>query len=247
MGSLSVANLSIEGTCSDQETPLLVDHNRRAGSDSLIEHAHEEDDKEMSDTPIHANVFYDSFADEAEDMTDMDELSPEQFLRHSVSESVLFKNTKDTNAPRDAMIDRHGSLQNLRSKKLGQCTKIDEDNNETIENTRSSDADEGIMIGAKKIGQKPDNINSIKLIHRFNDSDDKTGFNSDRSSQRSLMSKSIELSNAEQSFISGEENNTKTRNLSRASIQSFTESISPSLLPKVSYSRISTLLEKYKV
>ena len=242
LGSLSLSGLAIDDTCSDQQRQLLVNQNRRVRSDSLIEHARKENDKEMLNIPVEGDVFYDSFADESEGVTDMDELSPEQFLRHSVSESVLFKSTKDSKAPADAMIGKHKSLQNIRSKGLDQSTKIDEDNNyENIDNARSSDADEGITIDAKNIGQKPDSVSSIQLIH------DKTGLNSNRTSQKSLTSKSIELSSAEKSFIRGEEGNTKARNLSCASMESCTQSIYPSLLPKVSYSRVSTLLEKYKV
>ena len=244
--SLSLTDSSIDETSiGDQTTKLSADQKRRAGSDSLLDRPHENDDKDLLDASLDKNVFYDSFADETEGLSDMDEISPENVLHHSVSESVLFKDSKDYHVFNDASHSLHSVKH-----RTGQAVFVDEENNYTeMETARLSDADRGITIDGKRTGHKAydfDRTTKLDQNRKKSDSERKVIGNSDKNPIKSQVSITITSSSSKQ-IIANEEREIKSKSFTPDDLEAFAKSIASSLSPKVNYTRISTALEKYKV
>lgn len=228
---------------------------RRAGSDSLLTHMGKDDSCETeSDTSLDANVFYDSFADGPGESGDMDELTPENTLQHSVSESVLF--TKDSVSPAFLGSNEYEGSHKLNKPHQGPY-QVDIDNNYTeIETARFSDSDEGITIAVKRnddmAGQplqtttekssKKDRIKGTKGAGRR--------FNDDSLSKKSVKSQaSILLGNSSSNQLqtADEEKQVNTGVSVSIDNENFVENIASCFSAKLNYTRISTMLEKYKV
>ena len=244
--SSSVSTSSNESV--DQQTTSLIDRDRRLGSDSLIEQVSVDGDKGPSETYLEPNVFYDSFADGAEDIVDMDELSSENFIHHSLSESVLLKGTQNLNVSTAETIDKVRSLPAIESNAQACPTQRETDNNNTkIGTARCSDAAEGIVINARKSGQIPARNSPITLDQRTNDFGSSSSVGSIKGSSNSQFSIGAETRTSEKSFVNGKEGYVTTRNSSHDGSCACVEGILASFSSKQNYSGVSTLLEKYKV
>ena len=243
-GSIGLADTSSENSCSGQRIRLPAEHDRKVGSDSLlVEHVCRDDEKEMTDISLDADVFYDSFADGAEDIRDMDELSPEQFLRHSVSESALSKGSK---VSPDMFSDKHRSLYNIRNSILDHSSKADvESSYSEMETARFSDTEEVITIDVKKTETNLASKISVNLSQKFSDLVGKNSSHLNNNQRNDSVSALTEHSSSQLSL--GSKESKGKGNLINVSVDSLFESVHPSLAAKVSYTGISTLLEKYKV
>jgi len=243
--SSSTSTSSVDSV--DQRTASLIDRGRRLGSDSVIEQVCVDDDTGTSDTSLEPNVFYDSYADGTDDSVGMDELSPENFIHHSLSESVLLKSTQNLNVSTAETVDKVRSLPTIESNAQSYPTQRDTDNNNTKFGTaRCLDSAEGIILNAKKSGKIPARNSSITLDRRPNDFESNSSVNSMKYSSNSQFSIETEARTSEKSIVNGEERYLTTRNSSHDGSSACVESILASFSSKPNYSGISTLLERYK-
>lgn len=254
--SLSLTDdLNSDLTSADQAMSLARQE-KRADSDSLLDHTYGKGDSQLSDTSLATDVFYDSFADGPEQACDMDEISPEAVLQHSVSESVLLKDPKES---MNASGSEHKRTNGLDKLKLGHTSLhgVDVVSNYTeIDTARFSDADEGITINVKRTSiqaelteVKTNNNDSLNASNEESASFkvDNDNSESEKNSPKSQISVKVDSSNSVSLVADAEERDVQPRNYLAVDAEELSEKLAQCFSPKINYTRISTMLEKYKV